>query len=535
VKKILLCAVFLLATGWSGSAFAVQPQVTYRDSRVLGMGGAFVAVADDKNALFYNPAGFASIGLKRSSIANALVNPGEWKPRYRNLPDFTALALNFSFNNALLNEKKQKAFQTLVELGIIPLSVDEANLTYDYYAKHKLAPWFPVTLKQLDHLIFLPGFPIVKIGRFKKYPATNYGWGNLNDAQLADASAAVDALAKTLITGGADAEVFSVAGHYYGFGVFNSFDSRLKVGFRGLVPEPTFSLKEDIITTAGFGMPIPGFKRLHAGIAVKSFVRAQARANKYEDYIEAVTFDWMGFAQSVQPKDWSSWAFKGANISTNRLPKSLNLGIGAGFDLGAMYKLKHGIMAGLQLSDVVTRIRWLDGKRASFVPINARAGISWRPNIKGWDGALASFLFEDPVLAFDMEDLFFNYTDNLFLKMHIGGEFKTFFRTLNVRAGINQGYPTLGLAYDGSFHWLSYIPLVGWFRPDSVYLPQFNMNKRDHCQHHPCCCMLTGLLGVLYYAHLEAELLWYGRELGKMPGLIQDQQIGFRAAVSWSF
>jgi hypothetical protein len=38
-------------------AFASEPQVFIRGIRPLGMGGAFVAIADDQNAVFYNPAG----------------------------------------------------------------------------------------------------------------------------------------------------------------------------------------------------------------------------------------------------------------------------------------------------------------------------------------------------------------------------------------------------------------------------------------------------------------------------------------------
>jgi Long-chain fatty acid transport protein len=45
---ILLCSFTFIAA-------AKGPQ--YNSLRVRGMGGAFVAVADDKNALYYNPAG----------------------------------------------------------------------------------------------------------------------------------------------------------------------------------------------------------------------------------------------------------------------------------------------------------------------------------------------------------------------------------------------------------------------------------------------------------------------------------------------
>ncbi len=42
----------------------------YKGSRPLGMGGTFVALSDDANALFYNPAGLATIKENRASLIN---------------------------------------------------------------------------------------------------------------------------------------------------------------------------------------------------------------------------------------------------------------------------------------------------------------------------------------------------------------------------------------------------------------------------------------------------------------------------------
>ncbi|MDR2580855.1 MAG: hypothetical protein LBC85_07685 [Fibromonadaceae bacterium] len=57
MKKIILTATLLFAV----CAFAAKaPQ--YRSMRVHGMGNAFIAVADNKDALYYNPAGLNLIG-----------------------------------------------------------------------------------------------------------------------------------------------------------------------------------------------------------------------------------------------------------------------------------------------------------------------------------------------------------------------------------------------------------------------------------------------------------------------------------------
>ena len=47
----------LLVAVLSGPAFAKELPAFYEGVRPLGMGGAFTAIADDNNAIFYNPAG----------------------------------------------------------------------------------------------------------------------------------------------------------------------------------------------------------------------------------------------------------------------------------------------------------------------------------------------------------------------------------------------------------------------------------------------------------------------------------------------
>ena len=59
MKKILsylLTALFVFAAMLQTVA-ASEPQVFIRGIRPLGMGGAFTAIADDQNAVFYNPSG----------------------------------------------------------------------------------------------------------------------------------------------------------------------------------------------------------------------------------------------------------------------------------------------------------------------------------------------------------------------------------------------------------------------------------------------------------------------------------------------
>lgn len=72
---ILTAGLFLLVTVMS--VCAEEYPTLYRGVRPLGMGGAFTAVADDENALFYNPAGLADISTLQVGVFNPLVDVSE--------------------------------------------------------------------------------------------------------------------------------------------------------------------------------------------------------------------------------------------------------------------------------------------------------------------------------------------------------------------------------------------------------------------------------------------------------------------------
>ena len=68
---ILVVVIFLLVSvpGLSAKEYPTL----HRGVRPLGMGGAFTAVADDENALFYNPAGLSEISTLQVGVLNPLV------------------------------------------------------------------------------------------------------------------------------------------------------------------------------------------------------------------------------------------------------------------------------------------------------------------------------------------------------------------------------------------------------------------------------------------------------------------------------
>ncbi len=64
----------VLAWVWVGEVFASEYPVLFRGVRPLGMGGAFLALSDDENALFYNPAGLNDVkGFGGAAILNPYV------------------------------------------------------------------------------------------------------------------------------------------------------------------------------------------------------------------------------------------------------------------------------------------------------------------------------------------------------------------------------------------------------------------------------------------------------------------------------
>jgi len=68
---------FIMVIFWGSSSYASEYQGFHRGTRTLGMGGAFTAVADDQNALYFNPAGLSYIPGIRWGILNPQVEVSE--------------------------------------------------------------------------------------------------------------------------------------------------------------------------------------------------------------------------------------------------------------------------------------------------------------------------------------------------------------------------------------------------------------------------------------------------------------------------
>jgi hypothetical protein len=75
MRRISLIASLVVL--FSCTCLAAEYPYIYKGFRPMGMGGAFVAVSNDANALFYNPAGLADIEKTRASIFGLEIEMGK--------------------------------------------------------------------------------------------------------------------------------------------------------------------------------------------------------------------------------------------------------------------------------------------------------------------------------------------------------------------------------------------------------------------------------------------------------------------------
>lgn len=110
----LLGILFVSAFVFVGDASATEYQRLYSAPRAIAMGGAFVGVADDESALFYNPAGLA--GLKNFSWNVLAANLEVSNEMLDNIPIFNSALDNPDLTT--LNLLMGKNLSTRVQAGM---------------------------------------------------------------------------------------------------------------------------------------------------------------------------------------------------------------------------------------------------------------------------------------------------------------------------------------------------------------------------------------------------------------------------------
>lgn len=508
MKRLIICIITLL-TLCKGYVHAVEPPVTFSDARVLGMGNTFVAIADDKNMLFFNPAGFATYGLMKTSILEAVNDPAMWRPRYQNIGDLTIASVT-------------------VDPGSLSMALSLAGADAD---------------EIFDVLYFFPKLvggespsdsPMVKLANMDFFD--KFSDGTLTTAEATKANNYLIELYSEAIKGVINVELLSYARHYFGFGFFWSTDAAIQLDpTQGPFNLPNIQAKiySDIVFPIGIGIPVPNHKKWSAGVTLKYFHRIKVEINNISDFVEF--YNWMsgGYFNENMDDYFDSHSLMDIvlhGVEYTEVPiKQFKAGTGYGFDLGLMYRPAFAWKFGLLLSDVYTKINWWDKSEPSRIPINLKVGSAFTPR---W-----SFLglFSNPILALDVEDVFHQQEKNFFLKWHFGSELKFLFEFFSLRFGINEGYPSYGMGIDLGVHFFSKLPIFKLLRPNRIYFPKFNPKDREFAQKNPLCCCLTGLLAPIFYAHVKVDLSYTGYELGSVPGQIMSYQLLTRVSLSYSY
>ncbi|MBI2711804.1 MAG: hypothetical protein HYX41_02915 [Bdellovibrio sp.] len=133
--SILFCG-WALCLSFGNAAHALDDfRPLYRGARAQAMGNAFVAVADDEEAIFYNPAGLA--GIKRISMNIASIDAQASGDLFTNLNSLTTALSSSSatsFNNIM---GKNYFAQATGSAGLVAPGFGIAGI-YDYWAAIRL-------------------------------------------------------------------------------------------------------------------------------------------------------------------------------------------------------------------------------------------------------------------------------------------------------------------------------------------------------------------------------------------------------------
>ena len=319
----VIAALFVLGSGYD--IMAKQYPSLYKGVRPLGMGGAFTAVADDENALFYNPAGLSEISTFQIGVFNPLI------------------------------EVSKKSIDLVQDIGDTDLddTGEVTDLLRDYVGEHQ-------------HI------------RAALFPHVGFNAFNAG-----------------VMIGG------------LGQGVIDA-DIRNPVW-----PEAHLDLITDygLLGGAGLKLPVTG---LRAGAALK--------------YINRESLSEIYTATDIAAEDFE-----------NRLEDDMHSGSGLSADIGAIYRLPFVSIFDLNVGLVIQNIPEMDMGKATDIKTQVNTGLSI-------EKSFAAFTL---VGALDYRDIFnaIEEDDDRAKRTHLGAELR-FLKVFSVRAGLNQGYPSLGATLD---------------------------------------------------------------------------------------
>ncbi len=197
----------------------------------------------------------------------------------------------------------------------------------------------------------------------------------------------------------------------FALGIYNTANVALLGDIGIVIPKVNLKVFNDLVFNLGYGKYFT--KNLAIGTNLKVIRRNEAPMLKLQiEEINNLQDTW----------DAGSEEFKRSQT-------------GFGIDLGALYALNPQLRLGIVCQDFLGQI----DKRSS--PMNLKVGAHFQPL---------------PNMAFvgEFQDLFNYQGDNFFKKVHLGGEFRM--PILRIRAGVNEGYPSIGAGIDLKFIQFNY-------------------------------------------------------------------------------
>ena len=128
MKKILLLGLLMFVSySYAFAATVTDERVMLQGARPMGMGGAFTAVSDDENAVFYNPAGITQRSaylMQYFDLSVKVSNASFWSGDYNNMD-------NLDNNHSVIKENPN-IMLSLVNLNFIsaPIKAGENYISF---------------------------------------------------------------------------------------------------------------------------------------------------------------------------------------------------------------------------------------------------------------------------------------------------------------------------------------------------------------------------------------------------------------------
>jgi len=496
IKKILpAVAGLLFICNLSSLAMEKDDPIMVSGIRPMGMGGAFTAVADDENSVFYNPAGITqrtgdliqifNVNAAVSGDAIAAVNDlskvasninagGDDNSKVDDLVKINdSIAdkdINFSlsvFNPAYIsapmsvgNNGNSISFGAGIfnsaSIGVkagmhIPqfmLDFMQIATNGDLTDQNALINSVPDSMLNASNIL-KPGVTAADV-RNAIAAGEDWTWisnnllstqtGNLIDQiqSIADDSSLADGDKYTQIVN-ALSNFASSNPNWANWSIDGAHASATIKSYATATLDVPFAYKFDSLDA----LHLPG--KLSLGVNLKYIQRVK--------FAQTVIIDNSQVAQLLN----------GAGIDDVINTKAgVSYGQGYGLDFGMMYSLTPRWNFGLQVSDVFTNIDYNQGyslnkdyypdsdfTHMAYIAPQLNIGASYIPkSILGWDTK------NRLMFAADIRDITGNYTDSFKNQTHIGAEYK--YGCLALRLGLNQLRPSAGIGVEFNVFQLSY-------------------------------------------------------------------------------